>query len=127
MTIYAHPTDLTLVANFNVPRVKTWGSKEDEAYKEEVRQCAAIPNSTLGQHDWFAFSIRCVVSRSRERNPRWVPDVENMSKLIVDALTGLLYPDDNLNHVHGVQVEVDWGPDAEEHAEVWIFGKPKST
>ena len=51
--------------------------------------------------------------------------MENIPKLIVDAFTGLLYPDDNLHHVRGVQVEADWVPDGQELLEVWIYGQPK--
>lgn len=69
--------------------------------------------------------IRCTVGESRGRWARQIPDVENIPKLIVDAFTGLLYHDDNLNHVRGVQVEAGWGPDEQERAEVWIFGLPK--
>jgi Holliday junction resolvase RusA-like endonuclease len=54
-----------------------------------------------------------------------VPDIENVPKLIIDAFTGILYPDDNLNFVRGVQVEAEWGPDAAEQAEVWILGQPR--
>jgi Holliday junction resolvase RusA-like endonuclease len=49
-----------------------------------------------------------------------VPDVENIPKRIVDAFTGLLYPDDNLHRVPGVQVETEWGPDAQQRTEIWI-------
>jgi Holliday junction resolvase RusA-like endonuclease len=53
-----------------------------------------------------------------------VPDVDNIPKLLAEAFTDLLYPDDNSNHVRGVQVEAEWGPDDQERAEVWIFGQP---
>ena len=36
-------------------------------------------------------------------------------------------PEDSLHHVRGVQVEVERGPDEEERAEVWIYGRPKET
>jgi len=44
--------------------------------------------------------------------------------MIADAFTGILYEDDNLNHVRGVQVEADWGADEDERTKVWIYGKP---
>ena len=50
--------------------------------------------------------------------------MENIPKLVVDAFTGLLYPDDNLHYVRGVQVEAEWGPAEEEKTEVWIYGRP---
>ena len=60
-----------------------------------------------------------------QRMQNQIPDVDNIPKLIVDAFTGILYRDDNLNSIRGVQVEAEWGPDAAEHAEVWILGQPK--
>lgn len=66
-----------------------------------------------------------MVGQSRSRNPNQIPDVENIPKLIVDAFTGVLYRDDNLNAIRGVQVEAEWGPDTAEHTEVWILGQPK--
>ena len=125
MSIFIHPTGLTLVAHFNVPRVQTWGSRNDAAYKQQVREIAGINAAMRGQYVWFVFCIRCVVGQSRGRHQEQTPDVENIPKLIVDAFTGVLYSDDNLNFIHGVQVEAEWGPDTVEHTEVWILGKPK--
>ena len=100
MPIFEPPTGLVQVAHFSLPRVQTWGSQRDGEYKELVRQ-------------------------SRGRYKHQVPDVENIPKLIVDALTGYLYPDDNLHHVRGVQIEAEWGRDEDEMAEVWIYAKAK--
>ena len=125
MSIFMHPTGLTLVAHFNVPGVQTWGSRNDAAIKQQVREIAGVNAAMRGQYAWFAFCIRCVVGQDRSRNQNQIPDVDNIPKLIVDALTGVLHPDDNLNSVRGVQVEAEWGPDAAEHAEVWILGQPK--
>lgn len=125
MPIFMHPTGLTLVVHFNVPGVQPWGGRNDAAYKQQVRECAGVNAAMRGQYTWFAFCVRCVVGQSRSRYQNQTPDVENIPKLIVDAFTGVLYPDDNLNHVRGVQVEAEWGPDTAEHAEVWILGQPK--
>lgn len=86
---------------------------------------ALISPGASDRYQWFVFCIRCIVGESRGQWARQIPDVENIPKLIVDAFTGVLYHDDNLNHVRGVQVEVGWGPDDQERAEVWIFGLPK--
>jgi Holliday junction resolvase RusA-like endonuclease len=123
--VFELPERLVEVAHFIVPRVQTWGRRDDRQYKEQVCELASISPDVGDHFEWFVFCIRCIVGESRGRWARQIPDVENIPKLIVDAFTGLLYPDDNLNHVRGVQVEADWGPDDQERAEVWIFGLPK--
>ncbi len=125
MTIFDLPKGFVEVAYFFVPRVQTWGRHDDAQYKEQVRGLASISPGVRDQFEWFVFCIRCIVGEGRINRKRQVPDVENIPKLIVDAFTKLLYPDDNLNHVRGVQVEADWGPDDQERTEVWIFGLPK--
>ncbi|MBN1580156.1 MAG: RusA family crossover junction endodeoxyribonuclease [Anaerolineae bacterium] len=125
MPIFEPPAGLIQVAHFILPRVQTWGSKKDAAYKERVRQVAILPPNPDERYDWFVFCIRCVVGESRGKRKRQVPDVENIPKLILDALTRHLYPDDNLHYVRGVQVEAKWGRDEDEMAEVWIYGKAK--
>lgn len=125
--LFAQPDALNLLAHFVIPQVQTWGSKNDAAFKERVRNHAVFAEQVVQHHEWFVFSVRCVVSRSRMRNPRWVPDVENMSKLIVDAFIDVLYPDDNLHYVRGIQVEAEWGSGPEEYTEVVIYGKLKSS
>jgi hypothetical protein len=123
MPIFQPPEDLVEIAHFRLPRVQTWGDgKKDALYREFVRQCANLSYSTGHNFLWFAFSIRCIVGESRRR--KLGPDVENIPKLIVDAFAGHLYPDDNLDYVRGVQVEAVFGPDADDHAEVWIYGYP---
>jgi hypothetical protein len=125
MTIFVLPHELVQVAHFALPRVRTWGGRNDAQYKEQVREAAVISPGAADRFEAFVFSIYCIVGESRGRRARQIPDVENIPKLIVDAFIGLLYPDDNLNHVRGVQVEADWGPDEQEQAEVWIFGLSK--
>lgn len=125
MTVFVLPQGLVEVAHFAVPRVRTWGRIDDAQYKEQVRNAALISPGASDRYQWFVFCIRCIVGESRGRWARQIPDVENIPKLIVDAFTGVLYPDDNLNHVRGVQAEAGWGPDDQERAEVWIFGLPK--
>lgn len=120
--IFKPPTGMVQIAHFVLPRVKTWGGQDDAAYKEDVRETAMLVPEDVAEYDWLAFSIRCVVGESRGRYRRQTPDVENIPKLIVDAFSGLPYPDDNLHYVRGVQVEAEWGPDEEERAEVWIYG-----
>ena len=125
MSVFDLPQGLVQVAHFALPCVQTWGGRNDAQYKEQVRGTALISPGAADRFEGFVFSIRCIVGESRGRWARQIPDVENIPKLIVDAFIGLLYPDDNLNHVRGVQVEADWGPDDQERAEVWIFGLPK--
>ena len=74
---------------------------------------------------WFAFDIVCRVAASRGRYAYQIPDVENIPKLIVDAFTVVLYPDDNLKYVRGVLVEAELSADETEYAEVWIYDGPK--
>lgn len=124
MPIFRHPESLALVVHFTVPRVQTWGSEKDRWFKEEVlRKSGLSPEHAMGQFDWFVFCISCTVSRTRANIPRAIPDVENIPKLIVDAFTGILYPDDDLRYVRGVQAEAEWGE--EDRTEVWIYGHPK--
>ena len=105
MPIFEPPAGLIQVAYFTLPRVQTWGSQNDAEYKDRVRPAAGLPPNPDERYDWFVFCIRCVVGESRGRHKRQVPDVENVPKLIPNALTGHLYPDDNLHYVRGVQVE----------------------
>ena len=126
MPIFEHPSRLQLIKNFTIPQVKTWGSSNDKGYRELVRATAALSPDIAGDFDWVVFSIRARVAVSRNK-PRQIPDVENIPKLIVDAFTGVLYEDDNLNYVRGVQVEAEWGADEDEWTEVWIYGKPRKT
>jgi Holliday junction resolvase RusA-like endonuclease len=122
--VFELPAGLTKVAYFTVPRVQTWGSQADAEYKEQVRRASGIRLEDEERFEWFVFCIRCVVGESRGLWKHQVPDVENVPKLIVDAFTGLLYPDDDLHHVRGVQVEAEWGSDEQERAEIWIYGMP---
>jgi Holliday junction resolvase RusA-like endonuclease len=126
MEIFKHPDELELVTRFSLDRVQTWSRKDDQAYKEELRRAAHLPPDTANRFAWYMFSIECVVAQSRGKNSRQIPDVENIPKLIVDAFTGVLYPDDDLRFVRGVQVEARFGPDTDEKVTVWIFGKQRS-
>lgn len=125
MTVFELPEGLVEIAYFVVPRVRTWGRRDDPEYKLRVREASRVTPADAQSFEWFVFCVRCVLGDSRSRHYRQVPDVENIPKLIVDAFTGLLYPDDNLHYVRGVQVEAEWGPDEREQAEVWIYGHPK--
>lgn len=115
---------LNLVAHFTVPKVRTWGSKEDQVFKQQLRSISGLKPGDGDAYTWFAFRIVCRLAKSRERIKHQVPDVENIPKLIVDAFTGLLYPDDNLTYVRGVQVEAEFSADETEWTEVWIYGMP---
>ncbi|MBN1978535.1 MAG: RusA family crossover junction endodeoxyribonuclease [Anaerolineae bacterium] len=127
MPIFELPAELTEVGHFTMPCVKTWGGSADAEYKVQVCHTSRIHPEDAKRFEGFVFwfCIRCVVARSRDK-PGQVPDVENIPKLIVDAFTGLLYPDDDLHHVRGVQVEAEWGPDEQERTEVWIYGLPEA-
>ncbi|HHY87794.1 MAG TPA: RusA family crossover junction endodeoxyribonuclease [Chloroflexi bacterium] len=125
MDLFIRPDGLTLIAHFTLPWVQTWGdSRKDSPYKAWVRETAALPSDFGARYNWFAFSIRAVVARSRVRFTGQIPDVENIPKLIVDAFTGVLYPDDDIRYVRGVQVEAVISPDEENLTEVWIYGMP---
>lgn len=125
MNVFDPPTGLTQIAHFTMPRVQTWGdSKKDGPYKAWLREAIALPPDLCDQFAWFVFSIRAVVAASRGRRIRNNVDVENIPKLIVDAFTGVLYPDDDIRYVRGVQVEAVFGDDDDECLDVWIFGKP---
>jgi Holliday junction resolvase RusA-like endonuclease len=125
MLVFEMPAGLEEIAHFSLPHVQTWGSSHDQEYKQAVRDAAGPIDRQIARYAWFAFSIRCVVAQSRGRIPRQIPDVENIPKLIVDAFTGVLYPDDHIHHVRGVQVEAVFGPNEAEKAEVWIFACPR--
>jgi len=68
----------------------------DKAFRHKVRERAALSPDTGREYAWFVFHIHAIVGGSRDK-PRQVPDVENIPKLIIDAFTGVLYDDDNLN------------------------------
>lgn len=125
MMVFELPSDLVEVTHFTVPRVQTWGRPDDAEYKKQVLQASALPTNAGESFEWFVFCIRCIVGEGRGLWERQVPDVENIPKLIVDAFSGHLYPDDNLHYVRGVQVKASWGPDDQEKAKIWIFGFPK--
>lgn len=116
------PNPLIMVTRFTIPKIQTWGSTKDKDYKDLVRRRANLDVLRLPRCSWYVFSLRCIVGQSRGTRKNQVPDVENIPKLIVDAFTGVLYPDDNLHYVRGVQVEAIWGKDEEEQVEISIWG-----
>jgi Holliday junction resolvase RusA-like endonuclease len=120
MDLFQQPQNLTEVAHFRLPNVQTWGTPRDTIYKELIRSTANLNALMSSEFSFYVFSIKSVIGNRRKRKVG--PDVENIPKLIVDAFTGILYPDDNLDHVRGIQVEAVFGPDHEECTEVWIYG-----
>ena len=126
MSIFHPPTDLQLIKHFTLPEVRTWGGSDDGAFRQRVRESAGLSPESAHDFMWFVFHIRAIVGQSRNKT-RQAPDVENIPKLIVDAFTGVLYEDDNLHYVRGVQVEASWGADSEERTDVWIYGMPRET
>jgi len=121
MAIFQHPQGLTEIAHFKLPNVQTWGTPiKDGLYKELIRSTANLADKPSGKFSFYVFSIQSVIGNRRRRKVG--PDVENIPKLIVDAFTGTLYPDDNLDYVRGIQVEAVFGPDDQECTEVWIYG-----
>jgi Holliday junction resolvase RusA-like endonuclease len=121
MAIFQHPQGLTEVAHFKLARVQTWGTPiKDGLYKELIRSTANLAEKTGDTFLFYVLSIKSVIGQRRRRKVG--PDVENIPKLIVDAFTGILYLDDNLDHVRGMQVEAIFGPDDQECTEVWIYG-----
>ena len=123
MPLFQPPQGLIEVLHFKIPSVQTWGTTKDAQYKETIREIANLPENIGNEFQYFVFSIYSVIGQSRRRKQG--PDVENIPKLIVDAFTGLLYPDDNLDYVRGVQVEAVFGDDEQEHSDVWIYGSKK--
>lgn len=124
MSIFEAPKGMIEVVHFSVPKVQTWGDPlKDNQYKSYLREVANIPQGIGNNYEYFVFSIYSVIGKSRRR--KIGPDVENIPKLIVDAFTGVLYPDDNLDYVRGVQVEAIFGTDEQECSEVWIYGKKR--
>ena len=122
-TIFEPPRGLQLVKHFTISSVLTWGTKSDSEFKKQVRNTAQITSVEHEIFEWYVFSIRALIGLSRRR--KIGPDIENVPKLIVDAFTGVLYPDDNLDNVRGVQVEGEWVPDDQQCTEVWIWGMPR--
>ena len=120
MEFFQPPQNLTEVAHFKLPNVQTWGTPRDAIYKELIRSTANLHTLMRSEYSFYAFAIKSVIGYRRKRKVG--PDVENIPKLIVDAFTGVLYPDDNLDYVRGIQVEAVFGPDNEECTEVWIYG-----
>ena len=123
MDLFQVPQGLIEVAHFRIPSVQTWGTTKDAQYKVKIREIANLSQDIGNDVQYFVFSIYSIVGE-RRRTKRG-PDVENIPKSIVDAFTGILYPDDNLDYVRGVQVEAVFGPDEQEHTEVWIYGNKK--
>ncbi len=118
MKIFQQPQGLTEIAHFKLSNVQTGGTSKDAIYKESIRLTANL--DTTNEFSFYVFSIKSVVGNRRRRKVG--PDVENIPKLIVDAFIGVLYPDDNLDYVRGVQVEAVFGLDDQECTEVWIYG-----
>jgi len=126
MTLLFQPLQgLTEVVRFQIPSVQTWGTTKDAQYKQLMREIANLPNDIGKDYQYFVFLINSVIGESRRRKQG--PDVKNIPKLIVDAFTGILFPDDNLDYVRGIQVEAIFGPDEQEHTEVRIYGISKDT
>ena len=126
MSIFMHPTGLTLVAHFNVPGVQTWGSRNDAAYKQQVREYRGRQRGDAGPICLVRVlhPLRCgaksrPATRNRSRTSRTSPSSSWMPS------PGALSRRQPEFHVRGVQVEAEWGPDTAEHAEVWILGQPK--
>jgi Holliday junction resolvase RusA-like endonuclease len=120
MELFQRPQNLTEVAHFVLPSVQTWGTPRDAIYKDLIRSTANLRAVISGKFSFYVFAIKSVVGNRRKRKVG--PDVKNIPKLIVDAFTGILYPDDNLDYVRGIQVEAIFGPDDQEGTEVWIYG-----
>lgn len=124
MDLFHPPQGLMEVAHFKLSSVQTWGMPtKDAIYKELIRSTANLVKPVDSEFSLYVFSIKSIIGNRRRRKVG--PDVENIPKLIVDAFTGVLYPDDNLDYVRGIQVEAVFGPDNEECTEVWIYGCPK--
>ena len=123
MELFQRPQNLTEVAHFRLPSVQTWGTPRDVVYKDLIRSTANLSLQTSNEFSFYVFSIKSIIGNRRRRKVG--PDVENIPKLIIDAFTGILYPDDNLDYVRGIQVEAMFGPDNEECTEVWIYGSKR--
>jgi len=115
MEIFYPPQGLTEVSHFIIPSVQDW-----ENAKDTIRAAAELPVKAAGDYDFFVFAITSIVGQSRRGNQ--VPDAGTISRAIVEAFTGILYPHDNADYVRGVQFEAIYASDDKEHTSVFIFG-----
>jgi hypothetical protein len=88
-----------------------------------LAQASSLHPGDGAGYEWFVFTIRIYVGRGLKTRQKQKPDIENFPKLIVDAFTGILYEDDHLDYVRGIQIEGHWVDDEQECTEVWIWGK----
>lgn len=112
---YSH---LEEVLYFSIPKIQTWGGKNDKLFKQEIIHLTRPDDKMRDKYAWYVFDILVKASESRSR----LFDIENIPKLIVDAFTGVLYPDDDIRYVRGVQAQIVW-TDKFEEIDVKIYGK----
>lgn len=112
-----------MIKRFNIPYVTTVsslasrGKKKD--YKKQVLNISGLKNSILAKNKYI-FVVTAYIG-PKHGTP---PDTENIAKVIVDAFTGTLFPDDNSIFVPGVCSWVEYCdslPKKDEHTTVSIY------
>jgi hypothetical protein len=115
------PDPANLVCQFTVPFARTWGTTTDKDTRTAILAAAqqkGLLADSSGQAYGFVIDVAFPTMRRGWR--RQEPDIENVPKLVVDAFTGYLYPDDNVNFVRAVHVHGDWSS-GEPSTTVWIY------
>jgi Holliday junction resolvase RusA-like endonuclease len=117
------PDPTKLICEFQVPKTRTWGSEDDEAFKKEVLAAAVKAGLQKSSANQYGFVIDVAFPASLRGKKRQEPDVENVPKLVIDAFTGYLYPDDNINYVRAVHVCGQWseGPGASTGVKIYAM------
>lgn len=109
------------IAFFELPWTHTWGSARDDERKAEVREAVRKLHLDPRLWEWFAFYL---VVHTGPRNGGG-PDVDNHIKPVTDALTGMLYPDDDVRHVRAVAVDTRLVDSGRHRTQVWIYAKKR--
>lgn len=102
------PNEAKLLQRFVVAGTKTWGSQGDEDFKYSIRQEAEYVGVRPSPGRRYGFVIEVAFDSKFRGNKHPGPDVDNIPKLVVDAFTGWLYPDDNMDHVGAIHVSGEW-------------------
>lgn len=101
-------------------RILGGAGPRDVERKAEVSAVVERLGLDPNQYEWFAFYI---VVRACPR-PTGGPDVDNHIKPVTDALSGLLYPDDDIRHVRAIAVDTRLVSPDQRRTQVWIYAKP---
>ena len=118
-----------LILEFSYPHIFTHGERHKEK-REKIRKAAFRTFKTQICYPWYSFEIN--IQRSKQKQQL---DVENVSKLIIDAFSGdimerdnskyrqlELYPDDDLRYVRHYYVEGALVDSTQDNTAVKIYG-----